>query len=106
MTSYRPDLELWADDYFQEKLGLSKRKTFGKPSYYVGKKLFAFVYDDGIVIKTGKEKAEELTTSDPKKYTFFEPGDGKMKNWVVITRSEDFEYEEEMELIEESLENI
>lgn len=106
MTSYRPDLELWVDNYFQGIVGLSKRKTFGKPSYYLGKQLFAFVFDDGIVIKTGKAKAAELIAAFPQKYSYFEPGDGKMKNWILIVRSEDFEYEQEIPLIEASLESL
>ncbi|MFN7161255.1 MAG: MmcQ/YjbR family DNA-binding protein [Candidatus Gracilibacteria bacterium] len=107
MASYREDLELWADNYFLENIGLTKRKTFGKPAYYLGKKMFAFVYDDGIVIKAQPATVKELLEKDPNRYKFFNPGgDAKMKNWVLIVRSEDFEYEDEIPLIEESLEHM
>lgn len=103
---YRGDLEFWSDEYFVELHGLKKRKTFGHPAYYLGKKMFSFVYDDGIVIKQDPKKVQALLESNPDRYKPFNPGDGRMKNWVLIVRTEDFEYGDECALMEEGMERM
>jgi hypothetical protein len=98
----REDLEEWADALFQGKFGLSKRKTFGCPSYYKAKKMLAFLYEDGLCVKVLPETFEEKRSKDPEIYKPFDPMGKPMKNWLLIVRPEASEYEEDMALIEEA----
>lgn len=101
----RPDLEEWADHLFLPE-DLSKRKTFGCPSYYRGRKMVAFLYEDALGIKLSPERVAEKIAEDREVYAHFNPGDGVMKNWLMITHGEAREYETEMELIRESLAHV
>lgn len=100
----RDDLMEWADRFFVEERGFLKRKTFSSPSYYKYGKMVAFLYEDGLGMKFTEERAAELIASNPAVYSPFNP-DGKhpMKRWVIITHPDVPSYDEEMELIEESL---
>lgn len=100
----RDDLMEWADRYFVEELGFLKRKTFSSPSYYKHGKMAAFLYEDGLGMKFTEERAAELIASNPTVYSPFNPG-GKhpMKRWVIITHPDVPSYDDERELIDESL---
>ncbi len=98
----RPDLEDWADDVFLT-MGLLRKKTFGCPSWYKGKKMAAFIYEDALGIKLPPERVLEKIGEDPDTYGPFHPGDGVMRNWLMITRPEATEYAEDLDLIGESL---
>jgi hypothetical protein len=102
----RPDLEAWADDRFLADPSFAKRKTFGCPSYYRGKKMFAFIYEDALGIKLPPQRVLEKIKEDPDVYAPFSPGDGVMKNWLMITLPEAEEYEREWPLIEEAMESF
>lgn len=102
----RDDLVEWADNRFLGDPRFSKRKTFGCPSWYLGKKMAAFVFDDGLVIKLPRERVEEEIAKDPEAFDYFRPSDGVMKGWLKITRAEAGEYEQDEPLIEESIEYV
>jgi len=74
--------------------------TFSCPSFYAGKKLFAFLYEDGLVVKTLPEIVKEKIHTDPSVYGHFSPGEGIMKNWLMITRPESSDYEQDKPEIE------
>lgn len=97
----REDLEEWSDRYFEGQLGLAKRKTFSSPSYYKGKKMFAFLYEDALGIKMDPEEVSALVKKNPAVYRHFSPGgDVIMKNWLLIAHPEAQDYEEELPRIE------
>lgn len=97
----RDDLEEWADAYFQGILGLSKRKTFSSPSYYKGKKMFAFLFEDALGIKTDPQEVASAIEAEPHTYRHFTPGGNViMKNWLLIARPEARDYEQEIPRIE------
>jgi len=102
-SRFRFDLEKWCDDFFGEQKQFGKRKTFGCPAYYFGKKMVVFCYQDGIGIKLPPERVLEKITENTEIYSPFNPGDGVMKNWLIITHAETEEYEREIPLFEESL---
>lgn len=99
----RHDLLDWAEAYFQGELGLLPRKTFSCPSWYRGKKMFAFLYGDALGIKTTPQLVLQKIEQDPAVYSHFNPGDGIMKNWLMITYPEAAEYDAEREFMEEQL---
>lgn len=98
----REDIEDWADRYLLPQ-GFTKRKTFGAESYYKGKKLFAFLYEDGLCIKYDPKGVIEKIESNPEIFRHFNPGDGIMKNWLCIIHGEAGEYDDEISLIEEAM---
>jgi hypothetical protein len=64
--------------------GVRAGKMFGFPGYYVGPKLFACVYGQGVALKLPQSRAEELIGSrgiEP-----FFPLGRRMKEWVMIKR--------------------
>lgn len=97
----REDLEEWSDRYFQGILGLVKRKTFSSPSYYKGKKMFAFLFEDALGIKMEPDEVRALIEKRPDIYRPFNPGgDVIMKNWVLIAHPEASDYDAEIQRIE------
>lgn len=96
----REDLEEWADDVFLGTFGLAKRKTFSCPSYYLNGKMFTFLYRDALGVKLPPGEVLEKIAEDRDVYAHFNPGDGIMKNWLMITYPEASEYDKEMPLIE------
>lgn len=95
----RADLEEWADGLFLGEYALLKRKTFGCPAYYKGKKMFAFLYEDALGIKLDPDEVKTFVSKDSEVYAHFNPGDGIMKNWLMITYPEASDYDQELELI-------
>lgn len=99
----RPDLEEWADRLFVDQWNLAKRKTFSAQSYYLGKKMFAFIYKDSLGIKLDPKTVQAKVASDADVYAHFSPGQNVvMKNWLMITRDEARLYDEHLALIEEA----
>ncbi len=105
---HRPDLTDWADAHFLAQGPFLKRKTFGCPSYYLGKKMVAFVHEDSLVIKLTLERADELAASDGETYGYFDPMDrgSRMNGWLTITFPEATEYERIVPLIEEAIASV
>lgn len=95
----REDLLDWAREKFCP-LGLGERKTFSCPSFYVGKKMFAFLYEDGLCIKLSPEVVAEAVKADPDTYQYFSPAGKIMKNWLLMVHPEVSEYDAEWERIE------
>ncbi|MGZ7109162.1 MAG: hypothetical protein ACXVHW_09355, partial [Methanobacterium sp.] len=66
-------------------------KMFGYPAYYVNKKLFACLYEDGVGIKVPEDNANELNGSEG--ITPFQPlGRRKMREWIQINREKSEDY--------------
>lgn len=78
-------------------------KMFGLPAYYVGKKLFASLYENGIGIKLPAERAARLLESDPNVEPFMPLGRPKMREWVQITLERSEEFERYLPVFEESI---
>ncbi len=101
----RDDLIAWADQRFLSDPAFSKRKTFGEISYYRGKKLFAFVFEDGICVKLPPQRVLAKIAEDPETYAEFAPmeGGGVMKNWLHIRLPDADEYATQEPLFTEAL---
>lgn len=99
----RDDLLDLGERWFEVEMGLLRKKTFGCPSWYVGKKMFAFLYEDALGIKCDAELVKRKIAEDPSVYAHFNPGDGVMKNWLMITRPEAEEYERDRALVDSCL---
>jgi TfoX/Sxy family transcriptional regulator of competence genes len=79
------------DSMLLEIPGVKAGKAFGYPGYYVGGKLFACVYEDGVSLKVPEEVRERLLKEKGVDY-FVPMGRVKMKEWVLITKKRSSDY--------------
>lgn len=96
----RDDLLELGERWFGHEMGLAYRKTFSSPSWYAGKKMFAFLYGDALGVKCDPETVKTKVAENPAVYGHFDPGGGVMKNWLMITRPEASEYDEDRALVD------
>ena len=79
-------------------------KMFGHPAYYIGGKLFASLYMDGVCVKLPESRVKELLKKEG--YRPFEPMGRKMKEWIMITHTNSHNYLKERAIFEESIEYV
>jgi hypothetical protein len=80
-------------------------KMFGYPAYYVGKKLFACLYEDGVGLKLPGEMVQALL--DESTFIHFQPmGRRIMREWVQICRSDSTAYTADEALFTASIEFV
>ncbi|HML05456.1 MAG TPA: hypothetical protein VK426_06765 [Methanobacterium sp.] len=77
-------------------------KMFGYPGYYINKKLFACLYENGVGIRVPEDKARELI--DGKEIIHFQPlGRRKMREWIQINRENSKDYLKDKEIFDISI---
>jgi len=76
--------------------------AFGLPGYYIKGKLFASIFESGLVLKLPEEKCRHLIENEDG-FDFFSPLGNKMRQWVHLTKDDPDSFEEEVSLIEESI---
>jgi len=90
------------DSYLLNLYIVEAGKMFGYPAYYVGGKLFACVFEDGIGVKVPEEMANELLKRED--IVRFQPlGRKKMKEWIQINKIKSEEYLAEKKIFDESI---
>jgi len=77
-------------------------KMFGYPAYYVNKKLFACVYEEGVGLKLPLEVANELIGMEGI-IPFIPMGRRRMKQWIQINREHPDDYLKDVEIFEMSI---
>ena len=99
---FNPDHKKVLDSFLLEQEGVSSGKMFGYPAYYVNKKLFACLYEDGVGIKLPEDKAKELVGQEG--IIYFQPlGRRKMREWIQINRENSSEYFNNKDIFIESI---
>ena len=94
---FDPEHKKILDSFLLEIPEVVPGKMFGYPAYYINKKLFACLYENGVGIKVPEDKAKEFIGK--KGIIPFQPlGRAKMKEWIQINRenSEDYLYDQEI----------
>lgn len=93
------------DDLVLRIPGVSAKKTFGAPAYYVEGKMFACVVGDGVALKLPEAKLNEvMKRADAAP---FAPGEGMaMGGWVQINRKDSTGYREDETLFQEAVEYV
>lgn len=90
------------DSFLLEKYGVVPGKMFGYPAYYVNKKLFACLYENGVGIKVPEDKARELIDGD--EIIHFQPlGRRKMREWIQINHESSKDYLNDKEIFDISI---
>jgi hypothetical protein len=90
------------DSFLLEIPGVVSGKMFGYPAYYINKKLFACVYENGVGIKIPENKANELIGK--KGIIHFQPlGRAKMREWIQLNREKSEDYLKDQEVFDISI---
>jgi len=76
-------------------------KMYGHPAYYVGGKLFASLYMEGVCVKVPEEYKNELLKREG--IIPFEPMGRKMREWILINRKRSEDYLKDRGIFEESI---
>ena len=92
------------DSFLLENPNVKPGKMFGYPAYYVGGRLFASFYEDGVCVKVPKQLAKELLERDG--IESFQPMGRKMREWVQINRENSEDYLEDQEIFDASIEFV
>lgn len=79
-------------------------KMYGYPAYYVGGKLFASLFNDGVCIKIPEPRVKILLKKDS--FFPFEPMGRKMREWIFIIKEDSKEYLNYKEIFNESIEFV
>jgi hypothetical protein len=79
-------------------------KMYGHPAYYVGGKLFAALYMDGVCVKVPESLKNELLKKE--EIVPFEPMGRKMREWILINRKKSEDYVKDKEIFEKSIDYV
>ena len=103
--SYDTELKEIFDSFLLELPDVELGKVFGLPGYYINGKLFASVFESGLVLKLPKDRCSELIKNEDG-FDNFAPLGNVMRQWVVLTKDDPESFEDEMDLILESIEFV
>jgi len=100
--TYDEDLKEIFDELLLGDPDIYPGSAFGLPGYYIEGKLFASIFESGLVLKLPKEKCKQLIENEDG-FDHFAPLGNNMRQWVHVTKDDPENYEEELGLIEESI---
>ena len=103
--AYNPEIKTVLDSLLLSSELVTPGKMFGVPAYYVGKKLFACVYENGVGLKVSAETAARLIGRDGIS-PFVPMGRRQMKEWIYLTRPTASAFLEDRALLESSAEYV
>jgi hypothetical protein len=94
---YNPNHKVVLDSVLLQMPGVVAGTMFGYPAYYINKKLFACLYEEGVGIKVPAKVADSLV-GQKGIVRFLPKGRKPMKEWIQINheRSEDYRIDEEI----------
>jgi hypothetical protein len=104
-TEYNKGHKEALDRILGEIAGVKPGKMFGFPAYYVGGKLFACVYGDGVGVKVPESVAKQLL-QEGRAVPFQPMGRPKMKEWVQLNRSGSKDYTKDADVFAASVEYV
>jgi hypothetical protein len=95
--AFNPKHKEVLDSVLLQMPGVVAGTMFGYPAYYINKKLFACLYEEGVGIKVPEKVADSLV-GQKGIIRFLPKGRKPMKEWIQINheRSEDYRMEEEI----------
>lgn len=100
--TYDEELEEIIDPLLLDNPDVYPGRVFGMPGYYIEGKLCASIFESGLVLKLPEERCKELIENKDG-FDFFAPLGNIMRKWVHITKDDPDSYEEEIDLINESI---
>jgi hypothetical protein len=103
-VQYNPKHKEVLDSFLLDNELVKPGKMFGHPAYYVGGKLFASLYMEGVCVKLPETRVKELLRKEG--YAPFQPMGRKMKEWILITHKKSNEYLKDRAVFQESIEYV
>ena len=103
-VQFNPKHKEVLDSFLLENELVKSGKMFGHPAYYVGGKLFASLYMEGVCVKLPKNRVQELIGKEG--YAQFQPMGRTMKEWILITHKNSKDYLKDKAIFKESLEYV
>jgi TfoX/Sxy family transcriptional regulator of competence genes len=104
-AKFDEDIKKTLDSFLLEFPGVTAGKMFGYPAYYIGKKLFACVYENGVGIKVPENLADDLLKTEG--IINFQPmGRAKMRQWIQINRLKPDDYLNDKEIFKASIDYV
>jgi hypothetical protein len=96
-VTFNPKHKEVLDSVLLQMPGVVAGTMFGYPAYYINKKLFACLYEEGVGIKVPTNIADSLV-GQKGIIRFLPKGRKPMKEWIQINheRSEDYRMDEEI----------
>ncbi len=79
-------------------------KMYGHPAYYVGGKLFASLFMEGVCVKVPEKLKNDLL--DGKEIVPFTPMGRNMREWILINRAKSEDYLKDKEIFEKSIKYV
>jgi hypothetical protein len=104
-ASFRPEIKGVLDSILLGMPNVLPGQMFGYPAYYVHKKLFACIYEDGVGIKLPVTWVSELV-GKPGIIPFVPLGRRRMKEWVQINREQPADYLQDRAIFERSVDFV
>jgi len=104
-ANYNPEIKNVVDSFLLKIPIVVPGKMFGFPAYYVNKKLFACVYEEGVGVKVPFELAIVLIGKEGI-IPFMPMGRKKMKEWIQINRELPENYFNDIEIFKKSIEFV
>jgi hypothetical protein len=99
---FNPENKKVLDSFLLEIPGIKPGKMFGYPAYYINKKLFACLYEEGVGIKIPEDRVNELIGREG--IIHFQPmGRRKIREWIQINRKNSEDYLIDKEIFETSI---
>lgn len=93
-----PRLHAVADEMLLSLPGVRAGQMMGHPAYYVGRRLFACVMEDGLLVKpTPADLAATLARPDVKPFKT-NPDAKSMSGWVVVSKADAVKFWDDVEL--------
>ncbi|MBM3165888.1 MAG: TfoX/Sxy family protein [Chloroflexi bacterium] len=101
-ANFNPEIKRSVDSILLKNPIVVSGKMFGYPAYYINKRLFACIYEEGVGVKVPEGVANELIGK--KGIVHFQPmGREKMKEWIQINRENPETYLKDTEIFETSI---
>jgi hypothetical protein len=100
--NYDPEISNVMDSILLMIPIVEKGKMFGFPAYYVNKKMFACVYEEGVGVKLPIETVNQLIGKEGI-IPFIPMGRRQMKEWLQINREQPEDYLKDKEIFETSI---
>ena len=99
---FRSDVLAVLDALLGPRRDVRSGQMFGQPGYFVGRRLFACVYGDGVALKLPAEALAGLNGS-PECRPFAPWNRGPMRQWVLLVRPRAEDYLADADLLEQSI---
>ena len=103
-AQYRIEHKKVLDSFLLDIPIVKPGKMYGHPAYYIGGKLFASLFMEGVCVKVPESLKNELIKREG--IEPFTPMGRKMREWILITRGKSEDYLMDQEIFEKSIEYV